>query len=169
MLFFSGDENKLKYAERKEELKIAFQERLGLRVYVPLPHGGTSNTGNVARKAFENAAIFSEITGFPVDLIEDLDLLIQLMSSGQKFDPKIFETLANDWLRRFHGNDEVNWHWPSPSIHCLLVHGTELLIILPCAPGLTSEEASEHANKVQYLMLTFKKLKPTYSFETRLI
>ena len=113
-----------------------------------MPHGGNSNTGNVARKAFKNPEIFGEITGFPVDLIEDLDFLMDLMSCGHEIDPQNYQVLADDWLRRFHGNPEVNWNWLSPSLHCLLVHGGELLAILPCAPGLTSEEASEHGNKV---------------------
>ena len=145
---FSGDVNKAKYAERKEKLQEAFRERLGLRVYIPMPHGGNSNTGNVARKAFENIEIFSEITEFPLDLLKDLYDLAMAMSCSQKISPKLYREKAKAWLDRFHGDDEINWHWFSPTVHILLEHGHEIIAILPCASGLSSEEAIEHGNKV---------------------
>ena len=145
---FSGDVNKASYAKRKEELQIAFQERLGLRVFIPLPHGGNSNSGNVARKAFENIEIFSEITGFPLDLLKDLYDLAMAMSCSQKISPKLYKKKAMAWLDRFHSNNELNWHWFSPTVHILLEHGDEIIAVLPCAPGLSSEEALEHGNKV---------------------
>ena len=151
----SGDVNKAKYAERKKQLQEAFQERLGLRVYIPLPHGGNSNSGNVARKAFENIEVFAEITSFPLDLLKDLYDLAMALSCTQKISPKLYEAKATDWLNRFHSNPDINWHWFSPTVHILLEHGHQIIAILPVAVGLGSEEAIEHGNKVSIYIQCF--------------
>ena len=95
-----GDVNKAKYAERKQELQDAFDEKLNLKVYMPNPHGGNSNTGKVAKTAFENAEIFSEITNFPLDLIQDLHFMLVALRCGRDIDADSYEILAKDWLKR---------------------------------------------------------------------
>ena len=115
---------------------------------MPHPHGGNSNSGNLVRKAFENIQIFSEITKFPLDLLEDLDYLITAICQTRDLSAEQYDLLAQDWLRRFHSNQCMNWHWLSPSVHALLVHGAEMIRAILVALGLTSEEAAEATNKV---------------------
>ena len=95
-----GDTNKQLYAERKQQLQDDFQEKLNLRVYMPNPHGGNSNTGLVAKKAFENYDVFSEITKFPLDLLQDLYFMLVALRCGRDIDADSYEILAKDWLRR---------------------------------------------------------------------
>ena len=95
-----GDVNKQLYAERKQELQDDFQEKLNLRVYMPNPHGGNSNTGLVAKTAFENYNVFSEITKFPLDLLQDLHFMLVALRCGKEIDAESYEILAKDWLRR---------------------------------------------------------------------
>ena len=112
--------------------------------------GGNTNTGNVSRKAFENPEKFAKITGFPQDLIEDFYFLIATLSCGQDVNPDSYDVLAKDWLRRFHANPDINWNWLSPTMHLVLEHGADIIRALPFNPGMSSEEAIEHGNKVQY-------------------
>ena len=147
-ILFSGDVNKQRYLERKEELQQAFLEKLNLRVYYPNPFGGNSNTGSVAKKAFDNPEIFSEITGFPLDLLKDLSFLLTTLRCGKKVDADLYDIVAQNWLRKFHSDCNLNWNWLSPSVHVVLVHGAQLLRALLIPPGLSSEEVAESANKV---------------------
>ena len=147
-IFSSGDTNKDHYANSKQELQDQFREKLNLRVYLPNPHGGNSNTGAVAKKAFANPKIFSEITGCPVDIIEDLGVLLTAMRCGRKLSPEYYQILADDWLQRFHSNPDLDWNWMSPTVHAIVVHGPDLIRVLPCAPGLSTEEVGEANNKV---------------------
>ena len=80
--------------------------------------------------------------------MEDLDYLIIALCQTNELTPEQFDILAQDWLRRFHGNQAMNWHWLSPTVHALLVHGAEMIRFLPAAPGLFNEEAAEANNKV---------------------
>ena len=41
----------------------------------------------------------------------------------------------------------MSWNWLSPSVHVLMHHGAQIIRALPCAPGLFSEEGTEHNNK----------------------
>lgn len=52
-----GDKLKVAYADRKKRVQAILWERLGLIVDRPKPGGsGTTNDGNMARRAFENPA-----------------------------------------------------------------------------------------------------------------
>ena len=104
-------------------LQDEFKTKLGLSVYKPNPKGGNSNTGRTAKRAFENPAIFAEITGFPEDLIRDFDTLVTALACGEQVDPVAYKALADSWLDRFFANKDINWSILSPSVHMILVHG----------------------------------------------
>ena len=102
----------------------------------------------MAKTAFDNPEIFSEITGFPLDLLKDLSFLLTTLRCGKKVDANLYDIVAKNWLRKFHSDCNLNWNWLSPSVHVILVHGADLIRTLPCAPGLSSEEVAEATNKV---------------------
>ena len=61
-------EHKEVVASRKVTRNAAYKSRLNLNVDVPRAGGaGNSNTGNVARRAFQNEDIFADITGVNVE------------------------------------------------------------------------------------------------------
>ena len=103
--------------------------------------------GRTARVAYKNPKNFAEIVGLPVDLIEDMAIMIDALSSGYNLNADAFQNLAESWMDRFHETDMV-WNWFSPYVHLLLVHGADIIRALPLAPGLLSEEPSEHLNKL---------------------
>ena len=106
---------------------------------------GNSNTGPTIRKAYDNIEIFSTITGFPEDLLDDLDALLRaLRSTDERMSPDLYEFYAQDWLKRFHSNPEVNWCWLSQTVHTVTEHGAQIMRALPVTVGLTNEEAVEH-------------------------
>lgn len=49
-------------------------------------------------------------------------------------------------MTTFHLSD-LSWNWLSPTVHMLLHHGVDIIRNTPVAPGLLSEEPSEHSNK----------------------
>ena len=100
----------------------------------------------MARKAFQNPEILSEITGVPLELVEGLAVMLELAKSTIPVCPEKYEFLANSWLDQFHSS-AISWNWLSPSIHVLMHHGSQIIRALPCAPGLFSEEGTEHNNK----------------------
>ena len=81
-------------------------------------------------------------------MIEDFYFLVATLSCGQDVNPDSFDVLAKDWLRRFHSNNDINWNWLSPTMHLVLEHGADIIRALPFNPGMSSEEAIEHGNKV---------------------
>ena len=142
--------NKLAYATQKEDLQTQFFEVLGLRTYVPVAGGnGNSNTGPTVKKAFDNCEEFSQITGFPLDLLDDLDALLRaLRCTDERMDPDLYEYHAQDWLNRFHSNPNANWCWLSQTVHTVVEHGAQVMRALPCSVGLSNEEAAEHNSKL---------------------
>ena len=78
---------------------------------------------NVARLAFDNVPIWSGICKFPEDLLRDYSFLLKALRCGYALDPEAYQALADDWLRRFHMDDTINWNFLSPSVHIVLVHG----------------------------------------------
>ena len=113
-----------------------------------LSGGGNSNTGNVARKAFQNPKEFAEITGFSEHLIKEFEECVCALVSGKDLSSEAYQIKAQKWLEIFHADENLNWCWLSPTVHEILVHGHEIIEALPFAPGLSSEEAIEHGNKV---------------------
>ena len=66
----TDDDDKNIVKNRKQERKKRFKEEMGLVVDVPRAGGaGNSNTGNVARRAFQDEEKFASITGVNQDLI----------------------------------------------------------------------------------------------------
>ena len=108
--------NKIKFQQRKEELIQEFKEKLGLIVY----HPKKLNNGNVARKAFENPDIFSEITHVPVGLIKGIKAMIEAIDSTVPVNPDKFKQFADNWLDEFHAST-ISWNWPR-SISCTLFY-----------------------------------------------
>ena len=67
---------------RKNEIRKKFREELSLVVDTPRQGFGTSNTGNVAHRAFENSDVFAEINGVDQELIERLRTILKAINSG---------------------------------------------------------------------------------------
>ena len=70
-------EDREKVEARKKKRQADFKTELGLIVDVPRSGGaGNSNTGNVARKAFQDEEVFARITGVDKDLIHRIHVML---------------------------------------------------------------------------------------------
>jgi len=64
---------------------------MDLIVDVPKSSGsGTSNDGNTARRAFQNAEKFAEILNIDVELVLNLHIILATISCGLDIDPEKF-------------------------------------------------------------------------------
>ena len=80
--------------------------------------------------------------------MKEFEELVCALVSGRDLSSKAYKIKAEKWLEIFHADENLNWCWLSPTVHEVLVHGHEIIEALPFAPGLSSEEAIEHGNKV---------------------
>lgn len=72
--------NKEAMLKRKAMIQQRFKVELGLHVDKPRAGGsGTSNTGNVARRFFENAVAVAEITGLNLPAIQRCGTILQVI------------------------------------------------------------------------------------------
>ena len=136
-----------KKVEREDELKNLFQSILGMKVNQPVPgHRGNTNTGNVVRKAFNHPEEWSQISGLPADLINDLRRMSMALRSDFYINDQLWDNLCESWLDRFHAS-AVSWNQLSPSVHFPMYHVGIMSRILPLPTGYFNEEPGEQHNK----------------------
>lgn len=139
-----GDD-RLQARDNKQILQAEFIRRLNLRVEEPRATGGTSTTGNVARRAFASYEITADILGLDPILIKNVGLMLDAVSSHYAINIEEYERLAEETYNIYvtkYGNIPL-----SPSLHRLLIHGAEVAKSSIVPGGYLSEEATEAKNK----------------------
>lgn len=106
---------------------------------------GSSNTGNVARKAFQNPKIFSKITGINMNLVEKFQLILFLFNTEEVVDCVSFKSLCRETSNLL--TQLYPWKNWSPTVHKLLCHGPQIMERLVLPVGVFSEQAAETQNK----------------------
>jgi len=82
--------------ERKSNIQQDFWDKLSLKVDYPKQGGfGNTNMGNTASHAFANVETFSEITGFDQQIIYNLRIILQCLSSQLPINLGKFETCCH--------------------------------------------------------------------------
>ena len=137
-----GEVNKQICRDKKEEIHRKLFERIGIKVGVPNPNGpGNSNTGNCARRAFENPAIFAEILELDEQIVTDFKTILICISSRHRINPEPFKNFCRDLHVRYY--EKYYWYNISPTIHKVWAHGHELARHFPVAFNMLSEEGAE--------------------------
>ena len=113
-----------KVEKRRKERQQKFKDILKLVVDMPRAGGsGNSNTGNVARRAFQDEEKFSQITGVDKELIQRLHVLIIALNTHHEIDSSAFceygRQTAALWIRLYP------WYPMPASVHQLCIHGHE--------------------------------------------
>ena len=99
-----------------------FKDRIGIRAFYPEPQlGGNSNTGNVARRFFQAAAISADILGIPEDLISTFWELLVAINSTNFQDIQQYETKAKEAFNLWR---QVFPKVMTANCHLLIVHGS---------------------------------------------
>lgn len=137
-------DDKLKRETRKKEIQNEFK-KLGLRVDFVLQGKGTSNDGNTARRFFQNFETSAEITGFNVRLLERFAVILQAMASGKKIDVERFKCYTEETARLYV--DLYPWYHMPPTIHKILIHGSDVIQLAAVPIGQLSEEVLECRHK----------------------
>ena len=140
--------------------------KLGFWVNKPLPgsHGGSSNTGNAARRTYKNARSIAEILKIPYDFIKALGVIWEIIRCPFAVDSTKAQAKADEVLDmyfRYFKTTEAEkrerrskklskpleiWYKISSSVHKILEHMKLLLDNCPVPPGMVSEEGPECNN-----------------------
>ena len=140
-----GNVSKEQIEGRKKLVQEAFKARMGLRVDEPLPSGGNSNDGNVARRAFRSPTEFAACTGLDAQLIHELHVVLQAVSCFYPLRTAALQEFCGQVAQRYV--DLYNWRPMNTTLHKLLCHSAAVVehCLLPL--GMMSEEAAEATNK----------------------
>lgn len=119
---------------------------LSLTVDVVKQGSGTTNTGNVARCFFAEAENVAEIIGVDKNLIMRLGNILQVLACGKEINCEKFKkyclTTAELCIQLYP------WYKIPPSVHKVLLHGSDIIECLGLPIGCLSEEAQEASNKI---------------------
>lgn len=109
------------------------------------PGAGTTNDGNTARRFFKNPKLCAEITGLDETLIDRFRVILTCLSSGRDVDTEKFDEYASKTFDLYQSL--YSWYKMPPSVHKVLIHGSDIISSLNLPIGLYSEEAQEARNK----------------------
>ncbi|KAG5671730.1 hypothetical protein PVAND_001910 [Polypedilum vanderplanki] len=143
----SGNTDEVK--TNKLIIQQRFESLMNIRIDVPNPRGGNSNTGNVARRAFSNSDLFGICLGFDENetvIIKRLRNILLCFTGGYKINPEKLKKYNREtydlWLKHFY------WFTQTPTLHRLLLHGHEVAAFIDLPIGLMTEEGQESMHKI---------------------
>ncbi len=103
------DEEREKKKACEKKVKADFLDKLGLIIDQRRDGGaGNTTTGNVARRAFENAEITADICGVSAQLVKNIHVIWGALSSGFAIDAHKFDLLCQETLSLYFNTDQVN-------------------------------------------------------------
>lgn len=120
-------------------------ERIGVRVDQILQSHGTTNTGNVARRCFDNTQGFAEALNLDPQFVNNLASILLLFKSRMHLN---LQKLRQFTKETYKMNYELYpWSRMSPSVHKLLEHGCDIAEQFPLPMIYFSEDALESWHK----------------------
>uniref|UniRef100_A0A6P7GKW0 Uncharacterized protein LOC114338051 n=1 Tax=Diabrotica virgifera virgifera TaxID=50390 RepID=A0A6P7GKW0_DIAVI len=150
------DDNEKKIMkERKNNIIKRLKEELSILVDIPKQGYGTTNDGNTARRFFQNYCQAALITGLDEQFLKRLLTILSTMSSGYEINPEMFAEYCKRTATLYI--DLYPWYYMPASLHRILIHGPEIIKVVPLPVGMFSEEALESRNK------DFRKFREAYS------
>lgn len=138
---------KEKLKQRKAIVQERFRTSFHLSVDQPRCGGaGTSTTGNVCRKSFENPELLSEVLDINVELIKKFRTILVSINCQLPIDPNKFRCICLDTAKMY--NTEYGWFKMPPVVHKVLAHGAQIIINSVLPAGILGEDAAESRNKL---------------------
>ena len=132
--------------ESKKLRQQKFKAELNLFVDIPRGSGsGNSNTGNVARCAFQNEEAFARITGVDQTLIHRIHVMLILINTDKPIKKEEFKAYglatARLWVELY------SWYYMPVTVHQLFFHAWESLALSSLPLSFFSEQSLETCNK----------------------
>lgn len=120
-------------------------DSFGIRVDQVLQGHGTTNTGNLARKCFDQAEKFANCLGLNKTFIKSILTILSLFKCKMTLDLDLLEKYSwkIDWLHY----ELYPWALMNPSLHKLFRHGCQIARKFPLPMAYYSEDASESWHK----------------------
>ncbi|KAL4097259.1 hypothetical protein QTP88_022062 [Uroleucon formosanum] len=140
-----SEEQTILVSQRKDVIQKRFWNEMGLKVDKVTQGSGTSNTGNVARRFFNNPEKVADITGINLELINRISTILSVISSGHEIDTEKFDNYAKMTAQLYV--ELYDWYRMPPSVHKVLIHGALVIKYSLLPIGFLSEEAQESRNK----------------------
>jgi hypothetical protein len=138
------EEEKISVNQRKRKIQAQFREKLSL-VDIPKQGFGNTNDGNTARRAFENAEVFAEITDVDLEVIVRLRTVLKAVCSSYDLEPEKFQEYCYETTAKILSM--YSWYTIPHTVHKLLEHGAQVAEMLELPLDCYSEEAQEAQNK----------------------
>ena len=141
-----GKDQKDTVESRKNIRNAAYKDQMNLLVDAARSGGvGNSNTGNTARRAFQDEATFAQITGVDQGLIHDIHTLliginVDIPLNLEKFRAKGYAT-AKKWVELYP------WYHMPVTLHQLFLHAWESIPQSSLPLSFFSEQSLESCNK----------------------
>ncbi|KAL7290927.1 hypothetical protein TKK_0015654 [Trichogramma kaykai] len=135
-----------RFKERKKKIQDILYTKIGVKVDLCLQGHGTTNTGNVARRCFENSELFAECLEINSVLVKNLAHILLCFKSKKELDLDKLEKLCIEtyWLHY----SSYEWSRMNPSTHKLLMHGCQICRQFPLPIAYFSEDSSEAWHKL---------------------
>jgi len=92
---------------------------MALLVDIPMQGSGNTNSGNTARRFFEQYELSAEITGVNENLIRRLGVILRSMASGYAINIDSFREYALQTAKMFVS--EYPWYYMPSSVHRILL------------------------------------------------
>lgn len=148
----------IKKALLKREKKLIqemFWAEQSLIIDMPRTGFGSSNTGNTARRFFQNYSHSASILNINTEIVYKFSVVLEVIKSKYPVNVDKFReyclTLYEEYLM------EYSWLPLTPTVHKILIHGPYIIENFLVPIGILSEEAQEARHK------HFKKYRKNFS------
>lgn len=131
--------------QTKSNIQEKLRMQMHLLVDVAKPGSGNTNTGNTARRFFENPYLASLITGVNEQLINNFSVILRTLACGYNINVEKFREYTMHTAAMFI--ELYPWFYMPNSVHKVLLHGADVIEKMAVPIGLLSEEALEARNK----------------------
>jgi hypothetical protein len=135
-----------KIKDRKKIIQARIKSEFNVHVDMPRDGGaGTSNTGNVARRLFENPVKLAENLELDVQMIKDFKTIMIALNCHEEIDPEKFQVVCDRICNTYRS--VYPWARMTSAIHKVLYHAANIMRVAPLPLGVLSEEGGESKNK----------------------
>jgi hypothetical protein len=135
--------------ERKADIQERLRNAFGITFDMPRAGGfGNTTTGNLCRRAFAEPEKLAEALGLDVILVKNLSIILAVLNCKEEIEVDKLQQLCQETLTFFTRGGQYEWNKLTPTVHKILVHSKDIIMMLPLSPGYFSEEGAEAHNKI---------------------